>query len=878
MSFRNKLSIAFSLVLLLTVIVSLTSWWGMQNALDSQKEVYGFQNHIERTFSAMNRQEQAFTAEETTSHSHLVFDHIAEMRPQIEKIQYGEKDQLQREQLAVVLVMLENYEKAFSLYVQQNLEMQTIRSRMEQEAGRLHSQVDELVLESPLGKEIDHLAITALLHQKEYALTHRVESYQQLTATITLLHQRIVSLRQKQPEDSVNLLAFRIDKTATTFGTIFKQFATQQENAAIAHDNLRNAFTRLSEEFSRAVATKTNLVNQHIAGLQALTISTALLAVMLSIAATLLLSEFITRPIDLLKKSALRIVSGDLSTSVEIRSKDEIGQLGELFNTMTDRLRANFEELNKYRDRLEDLVKERTHELELEISERKETEKELAASEQRFRTIFDNSNDGILIVEPISGMFVVANNTICNMLGYAEHELLSLVAMDIHPPQDREWVRMEFQKCAEGTSTIAKDIPILCKDGTVFPAEITAAFIDIGEQKYMLGSFRDISERKAAEEERLKIRKLESVGVLAGGIAHDFNNILAAILGNVSLTMAYTDQDDKRFPLLKELEKASRRARDLTQQLLTFSKGGEPVKELTSVTEIIRESASFILRGSNVRCDFNFAENLWNAEVDAGQISQVIQNIVVNARYAMPDGGVVTITCRNTIPSPAMSESLAGQNCLEITLTDNGPGIAPEQIERIFDPYFTTKKSGSGLGLAITHSIIRKHNGAISVQSSPGKGTSFTILLPALDTILPPVKTQDQTLPRTAAGTIMVMDDEAPVRDITRQLLSHLGYSVITVPDGNEAIDVYQQHLNNDNRVDLVIMDLTIPGGMGGKEAAEKILAMDPTARLIVSSGYSQDPIMANYAMFGFRGFLSKPFHLKDLQHVLEQTLRLDGR
>ncbi|SHO49952.1 hybrid sensor histidine kinase/response regulator [Desulfopila aestuarii] len=878
MSFRNKLSIAFSLVLLLTVIVSLTSWWGMQNALDSQKEVYGFQNHIERTFSAMNRQEQAFTAEETTSHSHLVFDHIAEMRPQIEKIQYGEKDQLQREQLAVVLVMLENYEKAFSLYVQQNLEMQTIRSRMEQEAGRLHSQVDELVLESPLGKEIDHLAITALLHQKEYALTHRVESYQQLTETIALLHQRIVSLRQKQPEDSVNLLAFRIDKTATTFGTIFKQFATQQENAAIAHDNLRNAFTRLSEEFSRAVATKTNLVNQHIAGLQALTISTALLAVMLSIAATLLLSEFITRPIDLLKKSALRIVSGDLSTSVEIRSKDEIGQLGELFNTMTDRLRANFEELNKYRDRLEDLVKERTHELELEIIERKETEKELAASEQRFRTIFDNSNDGVLIVEPISGMFVVANNTICNMLGYAEHELLSLVAMDIHPPQDREWVRMEFQKCAEGTSTIAKDIPILCKDGTVFPAEITAAFINIGEQKYMLGSFRDISERKAAEEERLKIRKLESVGVLAGGIAHDFNNILAAILGNVSLTMAYTDQDDKRFPLLKELEKASLRARDLTQQLLTFSKGGEPVKELTSVTEIIRESASFILRGSNVRCDFNFAENLWNAEVDAGQISQVIQNIVVNARYAMPDGGVVTITCRNTIPSPAMSEALAGQNCLEITLTDNGPGIAPEQIERIFDPYFTTKKSGSGLGLAITHSIIRKHNGAISVQSSPGKGTSFTILLPALDTILPPVKTQDQTLPRTAAGTIMVMDDEAPVRDITRQLLSHLGYSVITVADGNEAIDVYQQHLNNDNRVDLVIMDLTIPGGMGGKEAAEKILAMDPTARLIVSSGYSQDPIMANYALFGFRGFLSKPFHLKDLQHVLEQTLRLDGR
>jgi len=876
MSFRNKISIAFSLVLSLTIIVSMASWWGMHNALDSQKEVYGFQNQIERTFNAMSRQEQAFTAEEAISHSHLVLNHIAEMRPQIEKIQNGEKDQQQRQQLAVVLVMLKNYEKAFSLYVQQNLEMQTARSRLEKEAERLHNQVDDLFLESPLSKEIDHLAITALLYQKEYSLTHRAESHQQLTATIDSLHQLIIAFQQKNQADSINLLAYRINKTATAFGTIFEYFATQQENADIAHDILRNAFTRLSEEFSRAVTTKTNLINQHIAGLQALIIGTAILAVMLSIAATLLLSEFITRPIDLLKKSALRIVSGDLSTSVEIRSRDEIGQLGELFNTMTARLRTSFEELNTYRDRLEELVKDRTHDLELEIIERKETEKKLAASEKRFRTIFDNSNDGILIVEPESGMFVLANHTICTMLGYTEHQLLSLGPMGIHPPQDREWIMLEFQKCAHGTSNIAEDIPVLCKDGTVFPAEITTALVDIGEQKFMLGSFRDISERKAVEEERLKVRKLESVGVLAGGIAHDFNNILAAILGNVSLSLAYTNQDDKRFPLLKELEKASLRARDLTQQLLTFSKGGEPVKELTSVTEIIRESASFILRGSNVRCDFDFADNLWNAEVDAGQISQVIQNIVVNARHAMPDGGVVTISCRNIIPTPAMSEVLAGQTCLEISLCDNGPGISPELLDRIFDPYFTTKKDGSGLGLAITHSIIRKHKGAISVQSSPGNGTRFTILLPAIDIIPPAKHTWEQTLPHTEAGTVMVMDDEKPVRDITRHLLSHLGYSVITVADGNEAIDIYQHNLTNGNRIDIVIMDLTIPGGMGGREAAEKILSMDPTARLIVSSGYSHDPIIANYTMFGFRGFLSKPFHLKDLQQALEQTLQPD--
>ena len=872
MSFRNKLSIAFGLVLLLTIIVSMTSWWGMHNALESLKEVYGFQNNMERIFNAMSRQEQAFTTDETISHSHLVLEHVAEMRQQTVRIMNGERDQEQQAQLAVVLVMLENYEKSFSYYVQQNLEMRTIRSRMDREAERLHSRVDDLILDSPFGKEIDHLAISALLEQKEYSLTHLEESRQNLSELIDRLQQRIAAFRQQRGADCASLLAYRIDKAASAFNLIFGQYAAQHEATNIAHDNLRVGFTRLSEEFNRAVTTKNTLVNQHIAKLQSLTIITAIFAVLFSIGATLLLSEVITRPIDLLKKSAMRIVSGDLSTFVEIRSKDEIGQLAALFNTMTEKLQTNFKELETYRDRLEELVRERTHELEMEIAERNEAEKKLVASEKRFKTIFDNSNDGILIVDPGSGRFLLANRTICNMLGYSEEEMLAVRVMDIHPSQHLDWILDEFQNCASGRINIVKDIPVQRKDGTLFPAEITAAVIDIGEQKYMLGSFRDISERKAIEEERLKVRKLESVGVLAGGIAHDFNNILAAILGNASLSLALTEPDDKRFFLLKELEKASLRARDLTRQLLTFSKGGEPVKELTSVTEIIRESASFILRGSNVRCDFDFADNLWSAEVDSGQISQVIQNIVVNARDSMPDGGVITIACRNVHPSTQDRETLSSQNCLQISISDSGTGIEPELLERIFDPYFSTKKSGSGLGLAITHSIIRKHKGTISVHSTPGQGTNFTILLPAADRVAAKARISEKPVTFSATGTVMIMDDELPVRDITRQLLIHLGHSPITVADGREAIETYRQHLESGNKVDLVIMDLTIPGGMGGKEAAEKILEMDPTAYLVVSSGYSHDPIMANFSQYGFRSFLSKPFQLRDLQQILHEV------
>lgn len=844
----------------------------MRSALGSQKKGYVFQNYIEQVFHAMTLEEQEFSKEETISHSHQVHSHIAEIRNQILTLKKQAREQIRQEQLSNLLGVLESYEKTFASYVQHILEMQTLSSRLFSESERLLRRVEEYTRHPESGRDIYFAATRAIIAQSDFSHTGSVKHREEVTQYFDQLHSNLLTLTQDIESDDQKLRAYRIDRAATSFETIFLHFVEQEKSLNKAQQKLRETFLELRQELSRSIAIEFQLANEHVVYLQKLIITIAIIAVLLSLIATLILSKIITQPINLLKQSAQRIVEGDLNTSVKIQSSDEIGDLGILFNHMTHELRSSFHQLEKYRDHLEELVKERTRELEIEISERENTERELQVSEKRFRTFFDNSTDPILVANPETRSFVLANRAMCSLLGYTEQELTSLSVNAIHPEDAIPDIMEAFDEMAIGKENIAQSIPMLRKDGSIFPAEISSTLIEIGEQQFMLGCFRDITERIAAEEERLKVRKLESVGVLAGGIAHDFNNILAAVLGNVSLLLVLTEKNDKRFKLLKQLETASLRARDLTQQLLTFSKGGEPVKEVASVAQIIKESSSFVLRGSNIRCDYLFDHDPWVAEVDAGQISQVIQNIVINAQHSMPDGGIITITCRNVIPTLSQAENLVNKRCLEITISDQGSGIEKHLIERIFDPYFTTKTDGSGLGLAITHSIIAKHDGNISVTSSPSKGTTFSILLPAIDTPLaiPPPSVRSDTQISKISGKILIMDDDPQVREITCSLLEHLGFSVITSTDGKQAISEYTKSMKTDKPIDLVIMDLTIPGGMGGKETAERILALDPEAKLIVSSGYSHDPIMANYREFGFQNFLSKPYQLSELQSVLK--------
>jgi CheY-like chemotaxis protein len=374
------------------------------------------------------------------------------------------------------------------------------------------------------------------------------------------------------------------------------------------------------------------------------------------------------------------------------------------------------------------------------------------------------------------------------------------------------------------------------------------------------------------QEEILKNQKLESLGVLAGGIAHDFNNLLTGIMGNFSLARMLAEPGSKISSMLERAEKASLRAKELTQQLLTFSRGGAPVKRSTFIGQLMIESVSFSLRGSNVTAKFFIPEDIWPVDVDTGQMNQVINNLVINAGQAMPDGGIITVRAENAVITSDSPLPLPAGQYVKISLQDQGGGISEANIGRIFDPYFTTKTSGSGLGLAMVYSIIKKHGGCITVDSRPGIGTTFHFYLPASD-ISPQLIVDMESMPPQGKGKILVMDDEVIIREIAGEILSHLGYEVENCMDGTEAIRMYEEALRLGRPYAAVLMDLTIPGGMGGKEAIGRLMEIDPQVRVIVSSGYSNDPVMAQYKRYGFRGVVLKPYNAEELGRTLHEVI-----
>ena len=489
--------------------------------------------------------------------------------------------------------------------------------------------------------------------------------------------------------------------------------------------------------------------------------------------------------------------------------------------------------------------------------------------------IFEAASDGILVAETESKKFLTANKVCCTMLGYTVDELRKLDLTAIHPKEDLPNVLKQFERQYKREIIVADNIPIKRKDGTVFYTDISSGKMYYEGKDYLVGIFRDVTEKIRTDKELLRVKKLESVGALAGGIAHDFNNILGAIIGNIELAQMYTDSTSKACGLLIEAQKASVRAKDLTQQLLTFAKGGEPVTHSTSIDEIIIDSADFVLHGSCVKGDYNFPEDLWDVEVDIGQISQVIQNIALNARHAMPVGGTISVCCENMDNIKNQHPLLTNGKFIKLTIADTGSGIPEKYIDRIFDPYFSTKQEGSGLGLAICHSVINKHGGTITVSSKTGKGTTFTIFLPASQKAA-----QIDIIPEKAnfasarKATVLFLDDDSMMRTMVKHMLVRGGHKVLLSKTGEEAIELYRKHHNNGQTIDIVIMDLTIPGGMGGKDALYELLKINREVKAIVVSGYSNDPVIAHCEEYGFVASIVKPFLMNELNDVVNKVLQ----
>jgi two-component system, cell cycle sensor histidine kinase and response regulator CckA len=340
------------------------------------------------------------------------------------------------------------------------------------------------------------------------------------------------------------------------------------------------------------------------------------------------------------------------------------------------------------------------------------------------------------------------------------------------------------------------------------------------------------------------------------------------VMGNISLVLSDRKIDVEAEHCLRDSERAALRARDLTQQLLTFSKGGAPVRSAVLLSDVVRESAGFALHGSNVRCDFDFGPNVWPADADKGQVAQVVHNVVINAVQAMPTGGVVSITLRNAEVAQGEIATLAAGRYLKLTIADEGAGISPDHLSRIFDPYFTTKQRGSGLGLATVYSIIKKHAGHLEVASKLGVGTTFSIWLPAADGFVEELATKESALLKRS-GRALVMDDEPSIRAFMTNLLQRIGLEVTAVEDGAAAVKEYFSAKETDAPFVLVVLDLTVPAGMGGAEAMEKIRTLDPEVCAVVSSGYSKDPVVADYRAHGFRGIMPKPYNFDDVMRVV---------
>jgi PAS domain S-box-containing protein len=384
---------------------------------------------------------------------------------------------------------------------------------------------------------------------------------------------------------------------------------------------------------------------------------------------------------------------------------------------------------------------------------------------------------------------------------------------------------------------------------------------------------RDVTERQRMEEKLQNAAKMESIGILAGGIAHDFNNILTAILSNLTLLELDLSGMPEQAAMVDEAVRATKRAGELTLQLLTFSKGGNPVRTAVHLPDVVREAATFSLRGSGVKIEFEMPAGLWAADVDKAQIGQVIQNLVINATQAMTKGGTLRIAASNARVKPGTHAGLPAGDYVRFTVEDTGAGIAPEHLGKIFDPYFTTKVQGHGLGLATVYSIIKRHQGHIEVESAVGRGTTFTVWLPAATTVPLPQKPSKGFERAEGGGRVLFMDDEEPIRTMAEKLMERMGLDFECVADGAQAIERYKAALAAGRPFDLVVMDLTIPGGMGGKEAISVLLGIDPGVRVIVSSGYSSDLAMADFRKHGFRGMVAKPYDVSELASVIRSVL-----
>jgi PAS domain S-box-containing protein len=507
-----------------------------------------------------------------------------------------------------------------------------------------------------------------------------------------------------------------------------------------------------------------------------------------------------------------------------------------------------------------------------DITQRKEAEDKLRKSEERYRLMIEEIEDGYYESD-LDGNLTFFNDYLCRITKRSREELSGLNYRDYTDAENAEILLKSFSNIFRTGQPAQFEYQILRADGAKRYMESTVSLMRdaSGKPAGFRGIATDITEKKQQEENRIIMDKLESTGLLAGGIAHDFNNLLGVILGNLGLITLPEEDPLGNIAFLEEAVRAVSEAKKLTNQFITLAKGGDPITQVISLSELLRDQATLVLRGSRIAAEFSIPEDLWTIKADEGQMGQVVRNILLNAREAMPEGGTITTVAENVHLDTPDSHIPKPGNYVKVTVSDQGQGVPPDSLQKIFDPYFSTKSRGSqrgmGLGLTICRSIIQKHGGAISITSTSGRGALVSFYLPAYQN---GNERKPRPLDRTMEKTrVLVMDDEEGMRKMIGMILKRIGFEAEVVRTGEEAVEMYEGARNAERSFDLVILDLTVRGGMGGRETVRRLLEIDPEVKAIVASGYNQDPVMQNYRDYGFKGALIKPFFINELTEVL---------